>query len=364
MDELLKNNLGLQVLTDTGWSHFDGVLIKGVKDTIKLHTQQHELTCTPDHKVYLHNYDMIEVGTLAPGQQILVEDSLDTVVSIDVAEAEPVYDLYNVNKNHRYYANSILVKNCEFLVYDETLISSLKLSTMTGCEPMLKTGQVRWYKKPTPNHIYLVALDPSLGTGGDNAAIQVFELPNFVQVAEWQHNITSIQGQIKIFREIIRHIQTEIGEENSNNIYWSCENNAVGEAALVVISDLGEESFPGFFLSEPVKAGHIRKFRKGFNTTYSNKISACSRLKFLIEEDKMKVSSYSLISELKNYVAAGTSFKAKSGQGDDLVSAVLLIIRMSVILSDWDPKVFDSLSSGSTMNDEWEIPLPIFITRA
>ena len=34
----------------------------------------------------------------------------------------------------------------------------------------------------------LVALDPSMGTGGDNAAIQVFELPSYEQVAEWQHN--------------------------------------------------------------------------------------------------------------------------------------------------------------------------------
>ena len=38
---------------------------------------------------------------------------------------------------------------------------------------------------------YVVSLDPSLGTGGDYAAIQVFELePTFEQVAEWQHNLT------------------------------------------------------------------------------------------------------------------------------------------------------------------------------
>ena len=36
-------------------------------------------------------------------------------------------------------------------------------------------GQTRWYKKPTAEFTYAVALDPSMGTGGDYSAIQVFE---------------------------------------------------------------------------------------------------------------------------------------------------------------------------------------------
>ena len=31
VEELIKNKLGLEVLTDTGWSKFDGILVKGVK---------------------------------------------------------------------------------------------------------------------------------------------------------------------------------------------------------------------------------------------------------------------------------------------------------------------------------------------
>ena len=223
-------------------------------------------------------------------------------------------------------------------------------------------GHVRWYKKPTEGNIYLISLDPSLGTGGDFAAIQVFELPSFIQIAEWQHNITPIQGQVKILRDVLKYIQDEIGTGYSTNIYWSIENNTVGEAGLVVINDLGEETFPGLFISEPARKGHVRKFRKGFNTTFGNKISACSRLKYLIEEDKMKINSKALISELKSFVAAGISFKAKSGQHDDLVSALLLIIRMSVVLADWDPRVFETLSVGPHIDEDWEAPLPIFVS--
>jgi hypothetical protein len=251
---------------------------------------------------------------------------------------------------------------CEFLVYDETLINSIKLSELTGKEPITKMGQVRWFKKPTPGNLYVVALDPSLGTGGDFAAIQIFELPSMTQCGEWQHNLTIIQDQIRIFRDIVRYIQDEIGQEYTNSIYWSCENNTVGEAALVVIKDLGEETFPGLFVSEPVKKGHIRKFRKGFNTTFGSKISACARLKYLIEENKMKLNSRPLITELKAFIAAGTSFKAKTGQHDDLVSALLLVIRMSVILAEWDPVVFETMSVNTDFAEDWDAPLPIFIS--
>ena len=251
---------------------------------------------------------------------------------------------------------------CEFLVYDETLVNSIKLSELVGREPKERLGQVRWYKKPTPGNLYLIGLDPSLGTGGDYAAIEVFELPSMEQVGEWQHNLTQIQGQVKIFRDILKYIDAEIGEGYPNSIYWSVENNTVGESALIVIADLGEETFPGLFVSEPVRKGHVRKFRKGFNTTFGSKISACSRLKFLIEQDKMKLNSKPLISELKTFIASGVSFKAKTGQHDDLVSSLLLVIRMSVILADWDPAVFDLLSVDGRMDDDWEAPMPIFIS--
>lgn len=250
----------------------------------------------------------------------------------------------------------------KFLIFEETLIDSVKLTELVGKEPMFKMGQVRWFKKPTTGNLYLASLDPSLGTGGDFGAIQVYELPSFEQVAEWQHNATPIQSQVKVFREILRYIHQEIGEFNADSIYWSTENNTLGEAALVVIADLGEESFPGLFLSEPVRKGHVKKFRKGFNTTYGNKISACSRLKYLIEEDKMKINSRILLSELKSYIASGASFKAKNGKNDDLVSAVLLIIRMSVILSEWDPRVLELLSIEGRADDDWEAPLPIMVS--
>jgi len=161
-------------------------------------------------------------------------------------------------------------------------------------------------------------------------------------------------------REILRYINDRGVEKGGTpQIYYSVENNTLGEAALIVISDLGEENFHGLFLSEPMRKGHIRKFRKGFNTTHRSKITCCSQLKNMLETQKMVLKSKPLISELKTFVAHGVGFGAKTGEHDDLVSATLLIIRMANVLSDWDPKIYDKMTERLT---EDQLPMPIFIS--
>ena len=248
---------------------------------------------------------------------------------------------------------------CEFLVFDETLINSIKLAAMEGSAPILNMGQTRWYKRPTAQYTYCIALDPSMGTGGDNAAIQVFELPSYEQVGEWQHNQTAIPGQVRVLADICKYIESET--KNPTGIYWSVENNGLGEAALIVINDFGEENIPGLFVSEPIRKGHVRKFRKGFNTTHSSKVTACSRLKTMIENDRMKIQSKPLIGELKGFIATGSSYTAKSGSSDDLVMSTILALRMIEVLKDWDPRVYSTFNQAEDIQD-YEAPMPIFIS--
>lgn len=249
---------------------------------------------------------------------------------------------------------------CEFLIFDETLINSICLAGLTGIEPKMNMGQVRWYREINPNATYIVSLDPSLGTGGDYAGLEVLELPTFHQVAEWHHNTTPIQSQVRIMRDICRYIEDQCQIQGSQaTIYYSVENNTVGEAALVAINELGEETYPGLFLSEPIRKGHVRRFRKGFNTTHKAKISTCAKLKQLIESNTLKIYSKPLLTQLKAYVAKGLSFEAKVGENDDLVASLLLNIRMIMMLQDWDPSVYEKIHEH--VSDETILPLPIFI---
>jgi hypothetical protein len=222
--------------------------------------------------------------------------------------------------------------DCEFIINDETLIAPAKLIELNGHEPTYRIGQVRWFQRPRAGRIYVVALDPSLGTGGDPSAIQVFEANNTEQIAEWRHNRTTIPEQVRILADICKHLNETVQDPQS--IYYSIENNTIGEAALISISEYGEERIEGYFLSEP-HSGNGRRFRKGFNTTMKPKLAACNKLKTLIESNRMKIRSSALISELKTFVASGVGFAAKTGETDDLVMASILAVRMMQLLQTY-----------------------------
>ena len=241
--------------------------------------------------------------------------------------------------------------DCEFIIADETLIAPAKLIDLAGQEPLYKTGEVRWYKKPQANRIYVVGLDPSLGTGGDPAAIQVFEANTTEQVAEWRHNRTDIPTQIRIMADIIRHVNDVVRDPKS--IYYSVENNSIGEAALISITEYGEENIQGYFLSESGKT------RKGFNTSNKPKLAACAKFKHLVESRRMTISSASLISEMKNFVAHGVGYAAKPGETDDLIMATLLVTRMLQVLQSYHSELDTQMRDHQ---DSIIPPLPFVMT--
>lgn len=238
--------------------------------------------------------------------------------------------------------------DCDFVSADETLINPITLMSMKGIDPLHKRGQIRWYQMPKKGNIYTVTLDPSLGTGSDPAAIQVFEANTTVQVAEWKHNKTPIQEQIKLLAHICNEIAEEIGDQNS--VYYSVENNTVGEAALVSLANYGEHNIKGIFVSERGKK------RKGFNTTNKSKLAACAKFKHLVESGKMVVNSKALITELKSFIASGGSYAAKIGDTDDLVMSALLAVRVIQQLGEFHVE----LDSQLREYDEMIAPMPFF----
>ena len=140
MADLLKNNLGLQVLTDTGWSEFEGLLNKGTKQTALLQLTNTFVRATLDHEIYTDKLNMIPLSQLRVGTQIYTSSGLQKVVSITLDTIDAVYDLLNVKNNRIFFANNILVSNCEFIINDETLIAPAKLLDLQGHEPLYKTG--------------------------------------------------------------------------------------------------------------------------------------------------------------------------------------------------------------------------------
>jgi hypothetical protein len=141
------------------------------------------------------------------------------------------------------------------------------------------------------------------------------------------------------------------------NVYYSVENNTLGEAALVAINELGEETIPGTFLTEPKRMG-VGRQRRGFTTTNKTKLAACAKLKSLVETKRIAIASKLLISELKTFVAAGTSYAAKIGEHDDLVMSTLLAIRMIQMLQSYDSGMDEELRDSA---DTFIEPMPFIM---
>lgn len=240
---------------------------------------------------------------------------------------------------------------CLFITADETLINSMKLTNLVGNDPINRVGQLRVYSQVDKSKMYVAAWDPSLGTGGDNAAIEIYSLPDLIQVAEWQHNKTDIRGQLRNMVSILDWLR-EQGVDN-DNIYWSVENNTLGEAALVAISEYGEERIAGNFISET--GGK----RRGFNTTNKSKLAACTKLKYYVESGKMVPKSKNLVQELKTFVAKGASFAAKEGETDDLVMGTILAVRLIEYVMKYDETTYNTLVERG--GQDYIAPMPIGI---
>jgi hypothetical protein len=353
-----ENTKGYKVLTPDGYKAFAGIRCLGYRPIYRVEFEQgFWLECTNNHKLFVDNTTKVSVEQLLVNDTVLSVQGLIKITNIvDTGATQLVYDLIEVEGGHRYYTNGVLSSNCEFIIFDETLISPIHLMEMSGLDPMERQGQVRWYKKPQAQHTYALALDPSMGTGGDPAAIQIFELPSFTQVGEWQHNRTPIQQQIGILTEIIKYLSETVPQ---TSIYYSVENNSVGEAALICIDEVGEENIKGIFLSEPRSSGGGRRYRKGFNTTNKSKLSACAKLKNLVETKRMTIVSKPLISELKTFVSSGPGFAAKPGETDDLVMSLILIVRMAMLLQSFDSQI--DYTMKNSLEDVVE-PMPFWIT--
>lgn len=250
--------------------------------------------------------------------------------------------------------------NLLFAGRSDTLLTTQtlqNLSTYTKTvKPLFNLGQVRFYDEIKYGKSYVIALDPSLGTGSDFAAIQVLQLPEMVQVAEWMHNRTPVEEQIKIISAISRFIkekQIELGSSKAE-IYWSFENNGIGQRVIPIVNNLDDGVIQAELVSPTTK-----NFQLGFSTN-RKKIVSCSILKKLCDKNILKINSPHLVKQLFNYVESGGSYACPIGEHDDLISAMLIAINIIEEISSYDDAVYNTMNENS---EEYIEPMPYIIVQ-
>jgi len=216
---------------------------------------------------------------------------------------------------------------CNFLGSSNTLISTAKLNAMTWAEPILVTKEgLTVYEEPKEDHLYFITVDTARGQGKDYSAFTVIDATSspYKMVCKFRNNLISPM----LFPTVIEKVGYKY-----NKAYVFVEINDIGgQVADILHSELEYEHI--LMTSMKGRKGQVVSggFGKGesvfgVRTTSQVKRIGCSVLKNLIEQDKLILEDYDILTELMSFVSKAQSYSAEDGHTDDLV--------MSLVLFSW-----------------------------
>ena len=228
---------------------------------------------------------------------------------------------------------------CEFLGSVDTLISPAKLKAMVYEDPIKTNGSLSLYEAPKPERDYIITVDVARGVSKDYSAFVVFDITEFPYkvVGKYRNNVIKPM----MFPSVI--VETA---EAYNNAYILCEVNDIGDQVASIIQfDLEYENV--LMCAMRGRAGQIvgtgfsgNKTQLGVKMSITVKKVGCSNLKTLIEDDKLILSDYDMISELTTFIQKRQSFEAEEGCNDDL--AMCLVIFAWLVAQDYFKEMTDN----------------------
>jgi len=233
---------------------------------------------------------------------------------------------------------------CQFLGSANTLISNSTIKNMFWNDPIYSKDSLDIYEEPKKDHIYIIPVDTSEGTGRDNSAFHIIDITEYPhkQVAKYYNNEIPYMVYPTIVHEVAKKY---------NEAFVICEVNNIGSTvAEILYADLEYENI--LQVSNRGRGGQVlgEGFGKGSNKlgvtmTKSSKPIGCRVLKSLLEEAKLQLCDFDTISELQSFIAKGGSYQADEGCHDDL--AMGLVIYAWVTAQEY----FKELADGDLRRD-------------
>ncbi len=373
-----QNTLGYKIKTNIGWKEFEGISCNGQQEVLEvLFENGKSIKATKDHQIYVDWFSCKPVKELKIGTEVLTSYGFEKIVDIKPCGNEEVYDVLEVGEVNRFFANDILVHNCKFIGKSGTLVESsvmrrLLNETVNSTYSFTIDGDIRFYKELDPHMKYMVAIDPSMGVNGDFAAIQVFEFPTFIQTAEWMSDKLNQNDQVEKLKALVEWMYADLKARGcrSPEIYWSLENNSVGEGFICSLREKAINN-GNQYPQDYIKRGHliseIGNKRIGFTTTKRTKTMACAQLKNSLETDHMKVLSKEYVQELSNFTLKEVNYSAKDPNiHDDLITASLTVMLMYLQCKnslDLDIPLYDLQTNKIDPKDsKYDMPF-MFVSR-
>jgi len=228
---------------------------------------------------------------------------------------------------------------CEFLGSVNTLINSAKLKNLVYESPIQRNAGLDVYEAPRKDHNYLITVDVARGLGNDYSAFIVFDITNFPYKAVAKYRNNEIKPML--FPSII----DDVGKAY-NKAFILCEVNDIGDQVASILNyDLEYDNL--LMCSQRGRAGQVvgagfsgKRSQLGVRTTQAVKKLGCSNLKTLLEDDKILIIDYDIISELTTFSQKHNSFEAEEGCNDDL--AMCLVIFAWLVAQDYFKEMTDN----------------------
>ncbi len=250
---------------------------------------------------------------------------------------------------------------CEFISSDALLVNSIKLAEVSRyvdtLAPIQVVQNVVFWFPIRQGGTYVVGVDPATGTGKDFTVITVFDFPNLRQVAEYRSNQMSPNQSYTILKNLLLYL-----ESKGAMVYFSVENNGVGEGLISLFEADEKPPINSEFVSEPGKN------KRGFFTTSRTKMTACVNFKEMFDKGHLTISSPIFVKELKRFVRKRTSYDHSPGSTSDCITAALVVIRVVEEIATYDQHAFDKLYSTDDFRrwnksdfeqyDETDEPMP------
>ena len=228
---------------------------------------------------------------------------------------------------------------CEFLGSVDTLISASKLRTMTYEDPITSNKGLDVYIKPEEGHQYTITVDVARGVTKDYSAFCVIDTSTipYQLVAKYRNNTI----KPLLFPNIIHDVACAY-----NHAYILVEVNDIGaQIGDILQFDLEYDNL--LMSAMRGRAGQVigqgfsgTKVQLGVKMSTTVKKQGCSNLKQLLEDDKLLLNDYDIISELTTFIQKGQAWEAEDGCNDDL--AMCLVIFSWLATSDYFKELHDS----------------------
>ena len=211
---------------------------------------------------------------------------------------------------------------CEFLGSSNTLIHPTKLKTFAFRKPISIWNEIEIYNEPIPGHEYVISADTSRGLGLDYSAFLIFD------ITEMPYRLVAKYRNQTISPLLYPSVIYAAGMKFNAAFVMVEINDIGGQVADILHTDLEYENLLITTMrgrgGQQVGGGFGTQIQLGVRTTKTVKSVGCSNLKDLLENEKLIVEDFDLISELSSFISRKNSYQAEEGSHDDLVMCSVL----------------------------------------